>query len=550
MRTPRRLLVSAVALTSLLALSPSAGASAEDQSARMPLGPSTLETKAGTPETLAEGVTYQKYWQGEAKDFWSVWLEIPIAGKPSSWQVGEKSHAERLVKELTDKGFAGRVTTFDAPSTTDTPELKPMGHTVRVGNFKPEQAAEAERLKNWLKDAGYPGRVVYTAEDGKDSSGPWEVRVVKVAPGAAVSLEAVHGADVQTAETVRDMAKLSKALVAVNGSEFDISTGPGHPGYNGDPQGLYLQNDNLLSEANNGRTALLLESPGVHARVAEITTRTQVKAADGASRAVDGINRLPGRILGCGGIGGDIREPDKVPALAPWRNTVCTDTDEVVVFRPEWGSTTPPPLSALTDSIDVVMDGNWVVQSTRSPAGGPIPSGSRVLQGIGAGAAWLRTHALPQTKLTPTTSVLDSEGKSVTSPTTTLSAVAGGGPALVRNGQVFINTTANGMTNVKGEPNNNVVQRHPRTLAGVTAAGEVLLVTIDGRRPETSVGVTLHEAAEVMKWLGAKDALSLGVGGDTTLIAQGILYNNPMDVWGTQTLERKVGTAVVIKPTN
>lgn len=547
MRTPRRLLFSAIALASLLALSSSAGALAEDQSTHMPLGPSALETRTGTPETLVEGVTYQKYWQGEAKDFWSVWLEIPLAGASSSWQVGNKDHAQNLVDTLAGKGFAARVDTLDARSTADTPELKSMGYTVRVGNFKPEQRAEADRLKGWLAEAGYPGRVVYTAEDGKASSGPWEVRVIKVAPGAKVSLEAVHGVDVPTAESVRDMAKLSKALVAVNGSEFDISTGLDHPGYTGDPQGLYMQNDTLLSEANNGRTALLLEGPGVHARVAEITTKTQVKAADGESRVVDGINRLPGRILGCGGIGGDIREPDKVPSLAPWRNTVCTDNDEVVIFRPEWGTTTPPP-PAGTDSIDIVMDGSWLVQSTRTPAGGPIPAGGRVLRGIGAGAAWLRAHALEQTKLTSTTSVVDSAGKSVTSPETMVSAVAGGGPALVRNGEIFINTTANGMTNFEGKPNNSVVQRHPRTLAGVTAAGELLLVTIDGRRPETSVGVTLHEAAEVMKWLGAKDALSLGVGGDTTLIAKDTLYNRPMDVWGTQTLERKVGTAVVIKP--
>lgn len=521
---------------------------AEEQSNRMPLGPIALQTKMSSVETLSPGVTYQKFWQGEASDAWTVWLEIPLTGTAKSWQVGSRVYADDFVDVLAAKGFAGHVVTIDAPATEGTPERKGIGYTVRAGRFGPEQRAEADQLKGWLQDAGHAGRVLYTAEDGKPSSGPWEVGVVRVAPDAAVSLEAVHGVDVQTPETVRDMAKLSKALVAVNGTEFDISTGVGHPGFTGDPQGLYLRKKDLLSEANNGRTALILDGADARARIAEVSTKTQLKAPDGATRAVDGINRLPGRILGCGGVGGDIRAVDKVPDLKPWRNTVCTDKDEVVIFRPEWGGTTP---TGGAGSIDVIVDGHWVVQSTHSPAGSTIPAGGRVVQGIGAGADWLREHAVDGQPLTTTTSVVDSTtGKSVIHPTLLTTAVAGGGPALVRDGEVFINTAANGMNNFAGTPNNNVVQRHPRTLAGVTAAGELLLVTIDGRRPETSVGVTLHEAADVMKWLGAKDALSLGIGGDTTLIAKDTPYNRPMDVWGTQPLERKVGTALVIKPPN
>ncbi|MEV7617624.1 phosphodiester glycosidase family protein [Streptomyces sp. NPDC089799] len=92
-----------------------------------------------------------------------------------------------------------------------------------------------------------------------------------------------------------------------------------------------------------------------------------------------------------------------------------------------------------------------------------------------------------------------------------------------------------------------VVERHPRTLARVTATGELLLVTIDGRNPLTSIGFTLQEAADVMKWLGAKDALSLGAGGDTTLVANDTLYNHPTDRWtASNSTERKVSNAVVV----
>jgi hypothetical protein len=151
--------------------------------------------------------------------------------------------------------------------------------------------------------------------------------------------------------------------------------------------------------------------------------------------------------------------------------------------------------------------------------------------------------------------VLGRDGKSVTTPT--LSAVAGGTPALVRGGEVWLNPAANGMSQSSCVPadlgpgdkcrsNNTLLQRHARTLAGVTASGELLLVTIDGRDPTLSVGATLPEAAKVMKWLGATDAVGLGSGGDTTLIANDTLYNRPVDDWGGPLRERAVSNAVVI----
>ncbi|MFJ7271316.1 hypothetical protein ACIQV3_32520 [Streptomyces sp. NPDC099050] len=49
--------------------------------------------------------------------------------------------------------------------------------------------------------------------------------------------------------------------------------------------------------------------------------------------------------------------------------------------------------------------------------------------------------------------------------------------------------------------------------------------------------------------LGGKDALSLGIGGDTTLIANDTVYNRPMDSWiATSPTERKVSNAIVIVP--
>ncbi|MCP3758123.1 phosphodiester glycosidase family protein [Streptomyces sp. TBY4] len=559
-------LAAAVVLTSLAFLTPGGSAVAEDvtlPAMRMPLGPAELEATPGAIQTLAPGVTYQKYRQGQASDVWSVEVEIPYKSDPpvepplKSWAVGNKTFANDLVVALAENNFVGRVDSRQTKVLKKLHDDYPVGevlyeHKVRVGRFAPSDQAGANQLKGLVESAGFSARIAYTGQDGADTTGPWEVRVVKVDPTANVAFQAVHGKDVRAGETVRDMAAAAGALVAVNASEFEIKKpvpeGEEDPQplvFDGDPEGLHVNDGHLVSEPNNGRTALLLEGPGARVRVDEVSSKTQVTAADGQIRQIDGINRVPGRNRGCGGIGTERREDGKGknPETEAWRGALCVDPNEVVVFRPEWGATTPVTPGA----VDVVVNSGWKVVAIRPP-GGAIPATGRVMQGIGEGADWLRAHARPDDVFKPGTTITDSGGKSLSG--STFDAVAGGGPALVRGGNILINTVQNGMHNpTYGTPTGNIVERHPRTLAGVTAAGELLLVTIDGRDPGISIGVTVPEAAEVMKWLGAKDAVSLGSGGDTTLIAKSVLYNRPMDSWtASGPTERRVSNAVVVVP--
>jgi hypothetical protein len=82
--------------------------------------------------------------------------------------------------------------------------------------------------------------------------------------------------------------------------------------------------------------------------------------------------------------------------------------------------------------------------------------------------------------------------------------------------------------------------RHPRTIAGTTKDGRIVLVTIDGRRT-SSVGVTLAEAAAVAQALGLRDSLNLDGGGSTTMTVKCQLVNTPSG--GSQ---RAVGDALVV----
>jgi len=60
-------------------------------------------------------------------------------------------------------------------------------------------------------------------------------------------------------------------------------------------------------------------------------------------------------------------------------------------------------------------------------------------------------------------------------------------------------------------------RRHPRTAVGLRADNTAVLLTVDGRHPGKSEGMTLEELAQFMKELGCVEALNLDGGGSTTL---------------------------------
>ena len=63
--------------------------------------------------------------------------------------------------------------------------------------------------------------------------------------------------------------------------------------------------------------------------------------------------------------------------------------------------------------------------------------------------------------------------------------------------------------------------RHPRTMIGTDARGTIWLVTVDGRQPGYSVGVTIAELSDLALALGLTNALNLDGGGSTTMVVGG-----------------------------
>lgn len=96
--------------------------------------------------------------------------------------------------------------------------------------------------------------------------------------------------------------------------------------------------------------------------------------------------------------------------------------------------------------------------------------------------------------------------------------IISGGPYLIKNGLIFIDTGAEKLNSIGG--------KNPRTAIGYTADNELIIVTIDGRE-ESSVGMTLSELASFMKGLGCVNAMNLDGGGSSVMYVNGNIVNQP-----------------------
>lgn len=97
-----------------------------------------------------------------------------------------------------------------------------------------------------------------------------------------------------------------------------------------------------------------------------------------------------------------------------------------------------------------------------------------------------------------------------------------GGPLLVEEGEPVFQAAMEGFTG-------SIYNRGPRTAVGSDAGGLILLVTVDGRQPGYSEGLTLEELALLMVQLGARTAVALDGGGSTEMWVQGRVVNRPAD---------------------
>lgn len=82
----------------------------------------------------------------------------------------------------------------------------------------------------------------------------------------------------------------------------------------------------------------------------------------------------------------------------------------------------------------------------------------------------------------------------------------------------------------------------PRTAIGQKTNGHILLLVIDGRQPQYSLGATLVDVQNILYDNGAVIAANLDGGSSTTMYYKGKVINQPCDLLG----ERSIPTAFVI----
>lgn len=539
MTTPavrRPLSRTALALTGVL-LTPLAAAAAQSDGDATGSSATTASAGAAAQDTvvrtIAEGVTLEEITTGQVdeNDFWTVHVYLPdtIDGplNTAGTGLGPREIADRVADALRAKGYEPRLELTTTPDFADHTGGE-LGWTVRVGRYATSEEA-ADALTE-IRAAGFAGGTRYTAQDGTDPLAPQQVFVLRVDfDEFDGTVGAEHGATVNKTETLQELLADTGALAGTNAQWFygNVREGEASVG------GLYIKDGKVLGAATQGRGGVLLTHGGRKLDVDAYTARTTLKAR-GASYEVDGINRAPGVITNCGGIGGD------QPTENPQHDLQCTDDSELVQITSDWAGRTPAG-----EGLEVVLGADDRVVAVNEQRGTDLPEGGSSIQAIGEQVDWLREHATVGTKLQVTTKVKDSAGRNVPlTPDTDLLQV---GPTLVDEGEVSVNAVADGLFREGTDQTftyNWVLRSNPRSAIGRDDEGRLMLVVVDGRQAGYSEGLGINEWAHLMHDLGAVEALNLDGGGSSVMATREGLVNRPSDAAG----QRSLGNVVLVQP--
>jgi hypothetical protein len=211
------------------------------------------------------------------------------------------------------------------------------------------------------------------------------------------------------------------------------------------------------------------------------------------------------------------------------------------LYTSRFGGTTPRDTTRQTVEAPLVAAGrrgDTLLYLRRGPvstnAGSEIPVNGAVLAAYGPGSRSAEVRAMAEgdtVKLLLSTVPKPLHGMSP-------SLLVGGWPRIVRDG---VNVAGEAPT-VEGTISRNAEARHPRTAIGFSRDSSTLFVlAVDGRSAR-SAGLTLIELANLMRELGAWNAMNLDGGGSTTMVVGGTVVNAPTDAAG----EREVGNALAI----
>ena len=377
---------------------------------------------------------------------------------------------------------------------------------------KPPDQAKSEVIAPGVEHL----QIVRGYKSEKEATGPWLINILRIDLSRA-RLRLVHALDEAVGlETVSSMAARYGALAAINSSYFR-TTGT----YRGDSVGVEVLDGKLLSEPNNVRAAIgLIERTG-------------------KQEVIFGHLKFEGQIAAGAGVKwhGRLARENTRKMRVPQPTHIINGLNrpradnELIIFTPEFHRTT------LTEpnGLELVVRRVRVVEVRDLKGSSAIPADGFVISTSGAAREWalknLRRGA--RVRLNLNLSQVETEQADSWKQAT---SVIGGGPQLIKNGRVEITNTAE-----KILPSF-VSDGHPRTAIARLKSGQILLLTVDGRQPGESIGMSLGMLADLLLEFGAMDAINLDGGGSTTMVIRNKLVNKPSDATG----ERPVSDAILV----
>jgi len=344
-----------------------------------------------------------------------------------------------------------------------------------------------------------PGVLLYHVDSPTlvDPEGPLSIWLLRLDPTRADLRATLANDEVMGTETVAGIAERHRALAGINAGFFAA---------NGDPAGVLTLAGRLVSDTRRPRGAVGIRKDGGTLKLTFARLRATARLVVQNGRAttsvpVDGVDttRLLGKLMLF------------TPAYHPDTDTAAGGLEWVVNGQPprivrgplKTGKTAIPP------------------QGFVLSFGGPKLPGA--LTSIRRGA-----------RVTLEVSYDPMEGE----PESWSAAqdVIGGAGLLMRDGRDVEDWTVEAFAQGFAET------RHPRTMIGTASDGTIWLVTVDGRQPQLSVGMTLVELRNLARRLDLVNALNLDGGGSTTMWVQGAILNSPSDAAGP----RKVSDALLV----
>ena len=323
------------------------------------------------------------------------------------------------------------------------------------------------------------------------AEGPWVIQTVIIKRGlsdfelgAALGGQYIIGIEPLDKIAERYTRAGRFPLAGINGDFFILQRDP----FQGDPVGLCFIDGELVSSPGTRAVFVILDdgTPDIE----RFTMTAAVTRSGGAGSEVVGINQK------------------------------CPENG-IVLLTPTFFSETRPQLGSMQiviEPIDTLIYFNtqcrYIVQKLLNQDSLlTFHSRQCALIGLGSGAEFIKNVIIGDTLWYSL--ALEPNNRRIRQ-------AIGGGPRLLRNGQISIEASAEGIAE------SFVTARHPRTAVGFNSE-YIFLVTVDGRQPGYSMGMSLTELAQFIKELGADEAINLDGGGSTTMWVHGSIRNKPSD---------------------